>query len=858
MFAGFSVGGVDWPKPELIGVTEALLRRQIQRQVALQEAAITRQRGGNLIRVFFGAASILGEGPGSEIRTILGSHLWQKGEKPVYLHTAAERAARLDQCDNLLDRLLAGLAQDRNFAGAPLDFEAIDDYVTGVEQYNASESDPHHHVRLLLTMVEFPPRWLIEAPAASTLQAMGRGYTFASLWHRYLLVHIHLLRVMVRRYVTQQPATTPASNPAVMAFEICNEPDYEWIPDEMRIERAANPDAHPLGKYVTELHLPQIPETDVASAEFETAPWGYQEQDGEWQLLHPPVTPVLDFRWGRKFDWYVKCFAEFQEHMSYALRDEARQGAAPLLIVSGGVTHNNLDYLIRMARAVPNAFAYVDRIGLHPYHWPFHDIWDANFVSAADKSDWTRASPREFARAYFKRFDFLEEVAALTRDPVQGQSLFGKKLWLTEFGIGTKKLGKHNTPVKEFTRFIRERSEPELPDDLPSIVWEDLWDAFFDQVDAGYLRRHGVEAILFYTLREAGMPGFDKHDDDRSNLSITKRDGTPRMAKETFEKFARFMGEVTGQPAEWKGVSNINTRSLHAAPWRAATIPLEVLNVTTMLSTAERALLYWLARDYYTGAGEIVDGGCFLGGSTLSLARGLIDGGHATERAHIHVYDLFASDPYMIEHYLKPLGINCANGESFRPVFDANTRAVASLLRVNQGDICQIGWTGEPIEIMFIDISKHWSINDMLLTDFFPCLIPGRSVVIQQDLVFEWCPWLAVTMEYLADYFEYVAFVEYNTTVYLHTRPIPPHILRVKLWDLPVEHKIELMDRAIGRFSGYAKGMLECAKAALLLECGRAHQTIEILAQVRQHNPEDHLVLRAASGVEAAARRVLR
>ena len=857
MFAGFSVGGVDWPKPELIGVTDAVERRQIQRQVAFQEAAITRQRGGNLIRVFFGAASILGEGPGSEIRTILGSHLWQKGEKPVYLHTAAERAARLDQCDNLLDRLLASLAQDRNFAGAPLDFEAIDDYVTGVEQYNASEPDPHRYVRLLLTMVEFPPRWLIEAPAASTLQAMGRGYTFASLWHRYLLVHIHLLRVMVRRYVTQRPATTPASNPAVMAFEICNEPDYEWIPDEMRIERAANPDAHPLGKYVTELHLPQIPETDVASAEFETAPWGYQEQDGEWQLPHPPVTPVLDFRWGRKFDWYVKCFAEFQEHMSYALRDEARQGAAPLLIVSGGVTHNNLDYLIRMARAVPNAFAYVDRIGLHPYHWPFHDIWDANFVSAGGKSDWTRASPREFARAYFKRFDFLEEVAALTRDPVRGQSLFGKKLWLTEFGIGTKKLGKHNTPVKEFTRFIRERGEPELPDGLPSIVWEDLWDAFFAQVDAGYLRQHDVEAILFYTLREAGLPGFDKHDDDRSNLSLTMRDGTPRMAEETFQKFARFMGEVTGQSVEEKGKSNGKTGALHAAPWRYVTLPAEVLNVTTMLSTSERALLYWLARDYYTGAGEIVDGGCFVGGSTLSLARGLIDGGHATERAHIHVYDLFASDPYMIEHYLKPLGINCANGESFRPVFDTNTRSVASLLRVNQGDICQIGWTGEPIEIMFIDISKHWSINDVLLTDFFPCLIPGRSVVIQQDLVFEWCPWLAVTMEYLADYFEYIAFVEYNTTVYLHTRSIPTDILQVKLWELPIERKVELMDRAIGRFSGYAKGMLECAKAALVLESGQAERAIEILASVRERYPEDQIILRAASGVETAARQAL-
>jgi hypothetical protein len=857
MFAGFSVGGVDWPKPELIGVTDPLLRRQIQRQGSFQEAAITRQLGGNLIRVFFGSAAILGDGPANEIRVVLSAHLGQRGEKPVYLHTLAERLAQLDKCDSLLDQLLAGLAQDCTPTGLPLDFEAIDDYVAGVEQYNANEPDASQHVRLLLTQVESPPRWIIEAPAALTLQSMGRQYTFASLWHRYLLIHIHILRAMVRRYVTQRPPGTPTASPAVMAFEICNEPDYEWIPDEMRIERAVHPHTNVLRKYVTELHLPQIPETDVAAFEFEIAPWGYQEQDGEWRSPHPPVTSVLDFQWGRKFDWYVKCYADFQEHMSYAIRDEARQGSAPLLVISGGVTHNNLDYLIRTVRANPNAFAYVDRIGLHPYHWPFHDIWDSNFISTADKSDWRRASPREFALSYFKRFDFLEEVAALTRDPVQGQGLFGKPLWLTEFGIGTKKLGQHNTPVKEYTRFIRERSEPELPDGIPSMVWEDLWDAFFAQVDAHYLRQHGVETILFYTLREAGMTGFDKHDDDRSNLSLTKRDGTPRMDEATFQKFAHFMREVTGQPPARRDTPMVRISSLQATPWRIVTPPSEVLNAMTMLSTSERALLYWLARDYYTGAGEIVDGGCFVGGSTLALAYGLLDGGHEWERPRIHVYDLFASDPYMVEYYFKPLGITCTSGESFRTFFDANTRSVASLLQVNQGDICQIGWTGEPIEIMFIDISKHWSINDVLLTDFFPCLIPGRSVVIQQDFIFEWCPWLAVTMEYLADYFEYIAFVEHNSTVYLHTRPIPSDVLQVKLWDFPLERKVELMDRAIGRFSGYARGMLECAKAALLLESGKASAAIDLLAHVRGQYPEDQIILRAADGVETAARQAL-
>src|SRR5262249_20974490 len=120
--------------------------------------------------------------------------------------------------------------------------------------------------------------------------------------------------------------------------------------------------------------------------------------------------------------------------------------------------------------------------------------------------------------------------------------------------------------------------------------------------------------------------------------------------------------------------------------------------------------------------------------------------------------------------------------------------------------------------------------------------------------VFEWCPWLAVTMEYLADYFESIAFVEHNSTVYLHTRPIPSDVLQVKLVDLPLQRKVELMDRAIGRFSGYARGMLECAKAALLLESGQASVALELLAGVRERYPEDHVVLRAAGGVETAAR----
>ena len=57
--------------------------------------------------------------------------------------------------------------------------------------------------------------------------------------------------------------------------------------------------------------------------------------------------------------------------------------------------------------------------------------------------------------------------------------------------------------------------------------------------------------------------------------------------------------------------------------WNEIIIPSEVESIESMLTMSERKLLIALARDYYTGDGIIVDAGCFLGGSTLSLCAGI-------------------------------------------------------------------------------------------------------------------------------------------------------------------------------------------------------------------------------------------
>jgi hypothetical protein len=278
----------------------------------------------------------------------------------------------------------------------------------------------------------------------------------------------------------------------------------------------------------------------------------------------------------------------------------------------------------------------------------------------------------------------------------------------------------------------------------------------------------------------------------------------------------------------------------------------------TMLSEPERALLYWLGRDHYSGAGRVVDGGCFTGGSTLALGRGVRDGGHGAPEPPIHVFDLFTSDDYMAEHYFAPAGLPYRAGESFRPEFERNTRAVADLLEVHEGDIRRVGWTGEPIEILFVDIAKDWTINDVLLREFFSCLIPGRSVVVQQDYVFHLCPWVVLTMEHLADYFEYVGFVEHCSTVYLNTRPIPADLLAVRLEELPRDRAVALMEAAIrhGGFTGRERGLLECATATLLLEVETVDRALEMLDGVAARHAGDPLVLAAVASLRELSVRV--
>ncbi len=294
---------------------------------------------------------------------------------------------------------------------------------------------------------------------------------------------------------------------------------------------------------------------------------------------------------------------------------------------------------------------------------------------------------------------------------------------------------------------------------------------------------------------------------------------------------ARAGGAEPARGADW----------LRTEPWRDATIPADVQDVPTMLSVEERRLLYVLARDYVLGDRTIVDAGCFLGGSTMALASGLDENPRAADARSIHSYDLFQLDG-AYKHGYPGLVEGIEVGGSMRPRFEELLGTRLDRVNVHEGDICGQRWGGDPIDVLFIDLCKSWDINDYMVKEFFPKLTPGRSVVIQQDLIHEWLPYLTMTMGFFSEAFELIGVAPPCSAIYLHTRPISPEDVPARLDALSDARKLELFDRGCAPFSGEDRAVIECSRAVLLVNLGRPQEAASHLAATAAAYPDSERI----------------
>lgn len=266
-------------------------------------------------------------------------------------------------------------------------------------------------------------------------------------------------------------------------------------------------------------------------------------------------------------------------------------------------------------------------------------------------------------------------------------------------------------------------------------------------------------------------------------------------------------------------------------PYRAAiSIPAHL----TMLTDEEVCYLHWLARDHYRGEGEIIDAGCLLGASTVAFASGLENNPHIVDtRQRIHSYDRFIYEEYMAN--ISPAN-SIIQGEFLLPYFESNTRTYSENIQVYAGDLLQQNWNGEPIELLFIDVAKSWELSNHIVNQFFRSLIPGHSIVVQQDYFWPGMHWIQLTMQFLSPYFEPIHACEYNTLAFRLDKRIPSELLEIDYSKHFSPRKaVELMDQAIAQQTGIHWLYVNTAKIGLLIELQQyepAHLLIELIKEI--------------------------
>jgi hypothetical protein len=229
------------------------------------------------------------------------------------------------------------------------------------------------------------------------------------------------------------------------------------------------------------------------------------------------------------------------------------------------------------------------------------------------------------------------------------------------------------------------------------------------------------------------------------------------------------------------------------------------------LGNTERLYLYWFARDLFRFEADLVELGPFLGASTQALAAGLHDNPRRGERGfQLHSFDLFNYDGSWGGGIEKLRGYaNLQVGQDFEDLFWKHLGDLAPFVRARKGNILEARTYDRPIEFLFIDLAKTEHIMAHIADVFFPRLTVG-SVVLNQDYMFGYLPYIKSFMEYFAEYFEVLDPDADFTIRFNLIKPwdVPP--AETKAYRLlPLAVKKQLHQKAHRRFAPHRLPVLE-------------------------------------------------
>lgn len=200
-----------------------------------------------------------------------------------------------------------------------------------------------------------------------------------------------------------------------------------------------------------------------------------------------------------------------------------------------------------------------------------------------------------------------------------------------------------------------------------------------------------------------------------------------------------------------------------------------------MTSSHEQEFMKNYAHYQYSSQGEIVDLGCWLGSSTIPLAKGLeINKRVGMKNKRIHAYDLFQWSSGYMDNSVKgtTLENQYQDGESFLGEYLRRLEPWQHLVEVYPGDLVELGWNQKPIEYLFIDAMKSWELAKSIFSNFFPYLISGKSFIHHNDFAHYYTGWIHLIIYKTKPYFEHVCNL-WDAAVFKNIKPIPSDFFQI-------------------------------------------------------------------------------
>jgi hypothetical protein len=188
--------------------------------------------------------------------------------------------------------------------------------------------------------------------------------------------------------------------------------------------------------------------------------------------------------------------------------------------------------------------------------------------------------------------------------------------------------------------------------------------------------------------------------------------------------------------------------------------------------TPDESVFYEECAKSSTGKpGAIVDLGCWLGGTSIALARGILNADGERQSEKVLGFDLFRWEQWM------PAEVPYCRyqlGDSFLPEARRLTHDHGGdKVELIQADLTTYNWMGGPIKILLVDAMKTEALARQIAQSFYPSLSPG-ALLIHQDFKHFHTTWIHLLHYELRDYFQVSRVVRNGTSVAFEARKTIP------------------------------------------------------------------------------------